>query len=822
VALAALIPAGAAGQGTFHPRWEIPGLDFDAGGVWRVRARAVREWRRQLIERRDVLGLNAPLVAAPTGAAPAAAVTGTIRVPALLFTYQGVDSTLFMRPPADYAAALFAAVPPAGRPYTLRSYYAELSNGLLAVAGDAIGWARLDSVEASYNGGTSATCQASNPTGTPNCNGIFSAAAFSEMQAGLRQALAKADPAVDFGQYDNDGPDGMPNTLDDDGYVDVIAFLHATRDGACTSTPNNHLWAHRAAVSYTTGDPSALGGFVRVRDYILQSALGGATGCDSTQLLAIGTMAHEFGHGLGLPDLYDTSFESEGIGQWGLMGSGNWTSPPSPSRMEAWSLNELGWIAVRPLDAGGTYTVGPAPTADTTLLIAVQGANPRGEYFLVENRQAVLADSAMIRLHCERSGSPAGCGGGLLVWHIDAAKQAQGGAINAGPIHGVALEQADGLGQLDRSRTAGGNRGDAGDPYPGVTRNPAFALATNPAAVRNADGGFAGFAIDSIRQVAPGGAMALRLRFGGATVVRATDTAAVVIVGLDTVHVFRDLLADGAAVTIAVPDTQAAADGRTRWRFASWSDGLPRVHDITGTAAGDTVIATLARDFRVEVLVGANGSVMATPAIALGGALVAEGTPVALAATAASGAAFGGWTGDTTASADTLTLPMGRPYRVTAQFDPLLQIVSAAVRPPAVMGGPYGDTLRAAGGTAGRGWQVVSGTLPPGLALEDTTGRIVGIPTELGTYAFTARVTSGLQQVTADFQIAVAAPLLQTAAVVSDLVQGATRLTADERRYLDLIGNRNGLFDVGDFRAWVDATGAPLSGVAAALSGRRP
>ena len=54
---------------------------------------------------------------------------------------------------------------------------------------------------------------------------------------------------------------------------------------------------------------------VRVRDYILQSGLGGKTACDSTQLMAIGTLAHEFGHGLGLPDLYDTSGDTEGIGQ---------------------------------------------------------------------------------------------------------------------------------------------------------------------------------------------------------------------------------------------------------------------------------------------------------------------------------------------------------------------------------------------------------------------------------------------------------------------------------------------------------------------------
>ena len=112
--------------------------------------------------------------------------------------------------------------------------------------------------------------------------------------------------------------------------------------------------------------------------------------------------------------------------------------------------------------------------------------------------------------------------------------------------------------------------------------------------------------------------MAFRLRFGGVTLVRGSDTAAVVVVGGDTVRVFRDLVGAGDTVSVAAPDTQMAANGRTRWRFVSWSDGQPRVHAIVGTAAGDTLIATLARDFRVAVTVQGGGTVIATPAIEAG------------------------------------------------------------------------------------------------------------------------------------------------------------------------------------------------------------
>jgi hypothetical protein len=420
----------------------------------------------------------------------------------------------------------------------------------------------------------------------------------------------------------------------------------------------------------------------------------------------------------------------------------------------------------------------------------------------------------MIRVHCAESGAPPGCGGGLLIWHIDSVKS-QGGGVNAGFPHGVALQQADGLAQLDRS--VDGNRGDGGDPFPGVTSNRAFSVGTNPEPTRNT-GGFAGLAVDSIRQLVPNGEMAFRVRFGGVTLVRASDTAAVVMVGADTHHVFRDLVDNGASLTIAVPDTQLAADGGTRWRFSAWSDGQPRVHDIIGSAAGDTVVAELARDFRVAVVVGAHGAVTPAPAVDLSGTLVAEGTPVSLTAAAAPGYVFGAWTGDTVASDPILVLPMTRPYRVTARFDSLLAIVSTATRPNGVMGATYDDALETSGGAPSFTWSVVGGALPPGLALGATSGRITGIPTATGTYPFTLRVASGPQAVSLACNLTIVAPTLATAAVVSHLVNGGSTLTADALRYLDLIGNRNGQFDVGDFLAWVNVTGAPLTGVAAALA----
>jgi immune inhibitor A len=234
--------------------------------------------------------------------------------------------------------------------------------------------------------------------------------------------------------------------------------------------------------------------------------------------MPIGTVAHETGHGFSLPDLYDTYGVSEGIGEYSLMSEGNYTSALSPSRMDAWSLSQLGWVTVVPLASSGTSTFGAAPVSDTAFYIRVPDPNPRGEYLLLENRQASQSDSAMIRIHCLRSGASADCPGGLLIFHVDSVQMANHGydqdnAVNYGPIHGLELVQADGRGDLD----AGRNRGDAGDPYPGTSNNVALALLRPPFPVKNSDGSFAGFTLDSIWQVVPGGTMAVRISFGSPT-----------------------------------------------------------------------------------------------------------------------------------------------------------------------------------------------------------------------------------------------------------------------------------------------------------------
>jgi len=704
-------------------RREIPGFDFRKDGVWRRQARAVRALRKRLLSRQNFGALNAPMAGAGAPLATGAAVSGVLKVPVILFKFKNTPSSQ-LRTTAAYNDVLFGSTPPSGRPYTFRSYYEQLSNGLLSVQGQSYGYAALDSNEVTY-AGAPGSCH-ENPYGTTNCNGLFSDDAVSRMQLGLVEALRKIDNLVDWRQYDSDG----------DGIVDLVVFIHPPQGGECGGVTNNHLWAHRyvlTAGAYATHSRDALGRRIVVSDYTLQSGVGGEDGCDSTQIMPIGTVAHETAHGFGLPDLYDTSNQSEGVGEFSLMGSGNYTSPLSPSRMDAWSLSELGWVTVVPLSANDTYSFGAAPTGDTAFYIPVVGANPRGEYFLLENRQAVQSDSAMIHFHCQvwfHTAFPPPCGGGLLIYHVDSEQITNflpANQVDSGPLHGLEVVQADAFGNLDANPTSScsstpvsncSDRGDAGDHYPGLTGNTAFTATSTPAALRNADGTAAALAIDQITQVVPNGTMQFHLVFP-VWVVRATDTAAVIEFDGTPYHVFRGVLTPNSMHSVSVADTQFTNANRTRQVFISWSPPEPRSFTYAASAAPETLTVTLARSHRVIYTTTNGGKITGSVP---SDTLVAEGTAVTLTAIDTSATrTFLGWAGDTISKNASVTLPMGRPYTVRAVF--------------------------------------------------------------LETFS--------------------------TAEIVAQLLNGSSALTAAQLGDLDQLGNGNGGFDLGDFLAWVQATGAP-------------
>src|SRR5712672_976516 len=135
---ASLVPRGLAAQRPAR-QWEPRGFDFRADGVWRPRARRVANTRAGLIARRDFASLNSSIenargfmaqLNAPGALGAPAVVSGVLNVPVFLVRFKNTDTTT-LRAPALYDSLLLGAVPPVGRPYTVRTFYEEMSHGLL-------------------------------------------------------------------------------------------------------------------------------------------------------------------------------------------------------------------------------------------------------------------------------------------------------------------------------------------------------------------------------------------------------------------------------------------------------------------------------------------------------------------------------------------------------------------------------------------------------------------------------------------------------------------------------------------------------------------
>lgn len=181
-------------------------------------------------------------------------------------------------------------------------------------------------------------------------------------------------------------------------------------------------------------------------------------GIRGTKIGHIGVVAHELGHVLGLPDLYDGG-SGNGIGSYGLMGN-SWGFDGSqyyPPIMSPWSKMQVGWIEPKMIDSDGTFAVEASGMTEDIYRIDLGIGPHASEYLLIENRQSFGFDAKLPQ-------------GGLAIWHIDEdAKHrtpgfpGQSGWPTNANHYRVALLQADGGYHLERRR----NRGDAGDLFHG-------------------------------------------------------------------------------------------------------------------------------------------------------------------------------------------------------------------------------------------------------------------------------------------------------------------------------------------------------------------
>lgn len=154
---------------------------------------------------------------------------------------------------------------------------------------------------------------------------------------------------------------------------DVVIVVHSGGDQAASSISNDIWSAYWSGLDIPTNDGVTI-----------------TNGIVVSEQDPMGIFAHEFGHSLGLPDLYNTDGGGEYVGKWDLMAEGAWLGTPqgtSPSHLTSWCKIQMGWISanaslvgridqgvIDPLETNGNnFTVMKIPvTTDTCYLVEVR------------------------------------------------------------------------------------------------------------------------------------------------------------------------------------------------------------------------------------------------------------------------------------------------------------------------------------------------------------------------------------------------------------------------------------------------------------------
>ena len=263
---------------------------------------------------------------------------------------------------------------------SVKDYYEENSSGAFSPSFDVYGPVTVNSSYATYGSND----DSGNDT---------------QPELAFYEACQKLDNEIDFSKYD----------YDNDGDVDMILFYYAGYGEADYSDANT-IWPHQSHMMYSGIENVANNSFdgKRVNRYFCTSELQYSFG---TMMAGIGTTAHEFGHSLGLPDMYDTNDSTDGSAgatySFDIMCSGSYNSNQTcPPYFNAEERVMLGWMDQIPdIPTSGTITINPisdnvaykTPTAT------------EGEYFVYECREKQGWDAAI----------PSA---GLIVYHVDKAR----------------------------------------------------------------------------------------------------------------------------------------------------------------------------------------------------------------------------------------------------------------------------------------------------------------------------------------------------------------------------------------------------------------
>ncbi|OGF44936.1 MAG: hypothetical protein A2452_03570 [Candidatus Firestonebacteria bacterium RIFOXYC2_FULL_39_67] len=173
---------------------------------------------------------------------------------------------------------------------------------------------------------------------------------------------------------------------------------------------------------------------------------------ESTGYYPFGVLCHEFGHQLGLPDLYQTiAPKNSRVGKWDLMDYGSWVNNgANPPHMSSWNKILINWMIPTVQSSSTTLTINSFESSSGNCF-KIPILSSTTEYFLFEYRRQAGFDSNLP-------------GEGVLVWHIDdSIGSLANNDINNGTIYRVALEEKD-----DDSDVGFTSRGESTDPFDGA------------------------------------------------------------------------------------------------------------------------------------------------------------------------------------------------------------------------------------------------------------------------------------------------------------------------------------------------------------------
>jgi M6 family metalloprotease-like protein len=314
----------------------------------------------------------------------------------------------------------------------LNHYMNEVSGGQFLYSPVAEGGGANDGVVTVY-------FSSNHPDPDPNL-AIESASYKSAVHSDFNNAItAVSNYGFDFSLYDNDHDGALTP-----GELLVIFIMAGEEDAYSGGQYGNGSWAHTFCTDaqYT---PNVNGVDVMGCGTGGKYSLFGERHNDSATTshdATIGIIAHELGHAaLDLPDLYDVTYASAGIGYFGLMSSGTWGQAESrekpgqtPVPFSAWSKIYAGWY--QPVEENGSDITlnGTGYSGYNIVKVPISSS----EYFLLENRTTTGYDRGLSYTldHIYV--------GGLAIWHIDESVIDNNFyTVNANTSHkGVDLEEA--------------------------------------------------------------------------------------------------------------------------------------------------------------------------------------------------------------------------------------------------------------------------------------------------------------------------------------------------------------------------------------------